>query len=122
MVPGKRLFHALAPILAHARAPLRIVDELQDLLGEIDGIVGLGVERCVLRGKAPFLHVELDDRFAERHVLHDLVHGGDVVHGRDAVGIDANIRCRQHGEELGVVDPAGEGDVIRDLHGPAPSA
>ena len=116
MVPGKRLFHAFAAILTHARAPPRIVDELQDPLGEIDGIVGLGVERCVLCGKAPFLHIELHDRFAERHVLHDLVHGGDVVHGRDTVGIDANIRCGQHGEELGVIDPAGEGDVIRDLH------
>ena len=104
MVPGKRLFHALAAIVAHEGAALRIVDERQDLLGEIDGIVGLGVERCVLRREAPLLHVELDDRLAERHVLHDLVHGGDVVHGRDAVWIDADVGRGQHGQELGVVD------------------
>ena len=116
MVPGKRVFHALAAILAHQQAPLRIVDQLQDLLGEIRWIVGLGVERGALRRDAALLDVELDDRLGQRHVLHDLVHGGDVVHRRDAVGIYADIGRGQHGEELGVVDPAGESDVIRHLH------
>src|SRR3546814_95137 len=50
MVPGKRVFHALAAILAHVQAPLWRLYKLQDLLREIQGIVRFGVERSLLRG------------------------------------------------------------------------
>ena len=65
-------------------------------------VVWLCVERGVLRREAALDHVELHDRFAERHILHDLVHGRLVVHRVDPVGIDADVRGGQHFEQLRV--------------------
>ena len=52
------------------------------------------------RRDPPLARVELNDGPADRHVLDDLVHGRDVVHGVDLIRIHAEVGGRQELHEL----------------------
>src|SRR5260221_68344 len=114
VAPLELVLNAPAPEGAHRLAARGIVGELDHLRGEVLGIVAARVERGVLRGEAPLGEVELHDRLAERHVLHDLVHGRLVVHVVRDVGIHADVRGVEHREELGIRDAPRERHVIAD--------
>src|SRR5215472_195028 len=73
-LPAEHGGQALAADLPHAGAPLCVVDQLYDPLGQRSDIVTSGIKACLARRDPPLVQVELDDRLAERHVLHDLVH------------------------------------------------
>src|SRR5207302_11197363 len=65
-----------------------------------------------------FREIELHDRLAERHVFHDLVHGGLVVHLVGDVRVDADIGGVEHGEHLLVGHAPGEGHELGDAELP----
>src|SRR5437588_326597 len=91
VIPGELVLHPRAPEFAHLCAPHRVVEQLDDLRREIQWVIFSSVKRSPPGRVTSFGEIELHDRLAERHVLHDLVHGGLVVHLVGDVGIDADI-------------------------------
>src|SRR5688572_10140218 len=112
VAPLELVLHPPAAEGAHARALLRVVEQLGDLHREMHRVVLLRVERGFLRREAALGQVELHYRLAERHVFHDLVHGRDVVHLVGDVRVYADVRSVEHRQQLCIRHPAGEGDVV----------
>src|SRR4051812_4306051 len=125
LIGGEQLWRLVAPLelfhdapaaeFAHLAAPRRIIEQLDDLQRHVDRVVRPRVERGGLRGIAALGEVELHHGLGERHVLHDLVHGRDVVHLAGDVGVHAYVGGVEHRQQLGVRHAAGEGDVIGHL-------
>ena len=96
-----------------SRPAARVVDELDDRVG-----VRVDVVRLARRPRRPAAdtrvsrEVEGDDRQPEGHVLHGLVHRGDVVERVLRVGRQPDVRGREHVGDVLVRHPAGELDVV----------
>src|SRR5690606_29951225 len=67
------------------------------------------------RSSTTFRQVVLDDRLAERHILHDLVHRGLVVHLVCDVRIHAYVRRVEHREQYTVGNATGERHILVDV-------
>ena len=72
------------------------------------------VERRPPRRITPFREIELHDRLAERHVLHDLVHRRLVVQLVDDVAVDADVGGIEHRQHLAVGHAPRESHVVAD--------
>ena len=107
LVPPREDVHdALPALLAHVPPAFGIVEELADRAGVRGHVVRLDVDGGVVRRDTRLLQVEGDDRKLERHVLHRLVHRGDVVQRVERIRGEPEIGGREHlGHDL-VRDPA----------------
>ena len=114
MFPGQRPGDPGLADLAHPAPLVGIVEQPHDQLREGRLVVGRRVQ-CGLPGGHPrLLQVEGDDRAGHRHVLHDLVHRGLVVHLVDGVGIDADVGGVEHRQHFIVRNAAGKSHKIGD--------
>src|ERR1043166_8325026 len=79
--PGKFLLDPLPAKRAHAISFGWIFEQPENLGGKIGDLISVvAVKRGFACAEPPLSQVKLNDRLPQRHVLHDLDHGRNVVH------------------------------------------
>src|SRR5664280_1092355 len=96
----------------HPRTQYGIVEQSDYLVREVGRVVALSIQTRLPSGHPSFAEIELHDRLAQRHVLHDLVHRRDVIHAVRLVRVHAYVRRSQHGTEVLVRQATREVDVL----------
>ena len=111
MRPGQMLQHPRPAQLAHPQPQRRIIDQAGQLHRKIHRVIGPGIQ-CRLPRRHPALgQVELHHRLFQRHVFHDLVHRGYIVHRVFRIGGHADIDTVQNRQHLGAIQPAVKGEI-----------
>ena len=116
ILPCKFLFDPSLSELAHSFSFIGILEQPEDLVCEVANLVlGVAVQRCLIRAESAFLRFKLNDGLTESHVFHDLDHRGHVVHPAWLVRIYANVGRRKNLQHFAIGDSSGESDHVFEV-------
>ena len=114
VLPVELVLHARAPECAHARAPRRVVEQLDDLLRQVDAIVASRVERGSCAEKRPSVRSNCTIGLPSAMYSMILFMVDLSFISLATSGIHADIGGVEHRQQLGVGHAAGEGHVVGD--------
>ena len=115
MVPCQLLFDPGPARPSHRTPPRFVIDQVDQQPCQLIDVVRGCVDRGVGCRDSGLAQVEGDDRQSEGHVLHRLVHRGDIVQRVLGIGRDAHVGGGEDCGHVRIGDPSGERDEVRQV-------